>query len=148
MVALGLLKTYPRDIYTFYLKFERISPSIFQVGPNPQVLFTIDYIGLMAALFPLISAIAHFTIAFPRNERYNQNLQKAINPYRWYEYAFYRETGEGITNTLMDAGRRVMVVGIKGLEAFRSERGLAAAGSRYFGFDIDYVPIEEQMKAR
>jgi len=40
------------------------------------------------------------------------------------------------------------VVGIKGLEAFRSERGLAAAGPRYFGFDIDYVPIEEQMGAR
>jgi len=87
MVALGLLKTYPRDIYTFYLKFEIISPSIFQVGPNPQVLFTIDYIGVIAALFPLISAIAHFTIAFPRNENYNQNLKKAMNPYRWYEYA-------------------------------------------------------------
>jgi len=88
MVALGLLKTYPRDIYTFYLKFEMISPSIFQVGPNPQVLFTIDYVGVIAALFPLISAIAHFTIAFPRNESYNQNLKKAMNPYRWYEYVF------------------------------------------------------------
>ncbi|HHH82371.1 MAG TPA: DUF917 family protein, partial [Chloroflexi bacterium] len=41
--------------------------------------------------------------------------------------------------------RRVAVVGIKGLEAFRSERGLAAAGPRYFGFDIDYVPIEKLM---
>jgi hypothetical protein len=59
-----------------------------------------------------------------------------------------RETGEGITNTLMNAGRRVAVVGIKGLEAFRSKRGLAAAGPRYFGFDIDYVPIEEQMRGR
>ena len=56
-----------------------------------------------------------------------------------------RETGEGITNTDIDAGRRVAVVGIKGLEAFRSERGLAAAGPRYFGFDIDYVPIEKLM---
>ena len=36
----------------------------------------------------MISAIAHFTIAFPRNESYNQNLKKAMNPYRWYEYAF------------------------------------------------------------
>jgi len=88
MVALGLLKTYPRDIYTFYLKFEIISPSIFQVAPNPQVLFTIDYVGVIAALFPLISAIAHFTIAFPENESYNQNLKKAMNPYRWFEYAF------------------------------------------------------------
>ena len=59
-----------------------------------------------------------------------------------------RETGEGFTNTVIDVGHRVAVVGVKGLEAFRSERGLAAAGPRYFGFDIDYMPIEEQMKAR
>jgi len=59
-----------------------------------------------------------------------------------------RETGDGFTNTVIAAGHRVAVVGIKGLEAFRSERGLAGAGPRYFGFDIDYVAIEEQMKAR
>jgi len=57
-----------------------------------------------------------------------------------------RETGEGFTNTVIDAGHRVAVVGIKGLEAFRSERGLAGAGPRYFGFDIDYVPIEKLME--
>jgi hypothetical protein len=87
MLALGLLKTYPRDIYTFYLIFD-ISPPLFEVRPNPQVLFTVEYVGVMAALFPLISAIAHFTIAFPRNASYNENLKKAMNPYRWYEYAF------------------------------------------------------------
>jgi DUF917 family protein len=59
-----------------------------------------------------------------------------------------RESGEGITNTLLEAGRDVAVIGMKGLEAFRSEKGLAGAGPRYFGFDIDYVPIEERMKGR
>jgi DUF917 family protein len=59
-----------------------------------------------------------------------------------------RKSGEGITNTLLDAGQEVAVIGIKGLEAFRSERGLGGAGPRYFGFDIDYVPIEERMKVR
>jgi hypothetical protein len=54
-----------------------------------------------------------------------------------------RKTGEGFTNTLIDAGDEVAVVGIRGLEAFRSERGLGCAGPRYFGFDIDYRPIEE-----
>jgi DUF917 family protein len=53
-----------------------------------------------------------------------------------------RTTGEGYTNTLVDAGHEVAVVGIRGLEAFRGERGLACAGPRYFGFDIDYQPIE------
>jgi len=54
-----------------------------------------------------------------------------------------RATGDGYTNTLIDVGHEVAVVGIKGLEAFRSERGLGCAGPQYFGFDIDYRPIEE-----
>lgn len=59
-----------------------------------------------------------------------------------------RKSGEGITNTLLEAGQEVAVVGVKGPEAFRSERGLAGAGPRHFGFDIDYVPIEEWTKGR
>ncbi len=56
----------------------------------------------------------------------------------------YRETGEGTTNTLIKAGDEVVAVGMKGLESFRTEFGLnEAAGPRYFGFDIDYVPIED-----
>ncbi|MGB5932625.1 MAG: hypothetical protein WBH57_06140 [Anaerolineae bacterium] len=59
-----------------------------------------------------------------------------------------RKSGEGITNTLLKAGQEVAVIGVRGLEVFRSERGLGGAGPRYFGFDIDYVPIEERMKGR
>ncbi|MCJ7623474.1 MAG: DUF917 domain-containing protein [Anaerolineaceae bacterium] len=55
--------------------------------------------------------------------------------------------GEGTTNTLIKAGDQVVAVGIKGLEAFRTEFGLnEAAGPRYFGFDIDFVPIEKLME--
>jgi hypothetical protein len=57
------------------------------------------------------------------------------------------ETGEGKINTYIHAGERVAVIGMKGPEIFRSERGLSGAGPRYFGFDIDYVPIEERMAA-
>jgi DUF917 family protein len=61
----------------------------------------------------------------------------------------YRDSGEGTTNTLIKAGDHVVAVGIKGLESFRTEFGLnEAAGPRYFGFDIDYVPIEELMGER
>ncbi len=56
------------------------------------------------------------------------------------------ETGEGQINTFIDAGDRVAVIGAKGPEVFRSEHGLSGAGPRYFGFDIDYVPIEERME--
>ena len=57
-----------------------------------------------------------------------------------------RETGEGILNALVEVGQRVAVIGLKGVDAFRSQKGLGYAGPRYFGFDIDYVPIEEAIK--
>jgi hypothetical protein len=91
-LALTFLLTWPKgtDIYTFYLTFAHVSPTnpaIFAV-PDPQVLFTVTHLGLLLAAFPLISALAHFTIAFTKNKAYNENLKKGMNPYRWYEYAF------------------------------------------------------------
>jgi len=56
--------------------------------PDPQILFTIGFLGAILASFPLISAIAHFTIAYPKNKSYNEYLKKGMNPYRWYEYVF------------------------------------------------------------
>ena len=77
------------DLYTFYLTFAHVSPTSPAIfgAPNPQVLFTISNLGALLAAFPLISAIAHFTIAFPKNKAYNENLKRGMNPYRWYEYA-------------------------------------------------------------
>jgi hypothetical protein len=61
----------------------------------------------------------------------------------------YRDSGQGTTNTLIEEGDEVVAVGMKGLEAFRTEFGLdEASGPRYFGFDIDYVPIEQLMEER
>jgi hypothetical protein len=92
MLALTFTLTWPSgtDIYTFYLSFAHIAPNIpaIYAVPSPQILFTLNHLGALLAAFPLISAIAHFTIAFPRNKAYNQNLSKGFNPYRWYEYAF------------------------------------------------------------
>jgi DUF917 family protein len=60
-----------------------------------------------------------------------------------------RESGEGITNTEIKEGDEVVAVGMRGLEAFRTDFGLnRAAGPRYFGFDIDYVPIEKLVAQR
>jgi DUF917 family protein len=56
----------------------------------------------------------------------------------------YKDTGEGTTNSGINDGDEVVAIGVKGLEAFRTDFGLdKAAGPRYFGFDIDYRPIEE-----
>ncbi len=89
MLSLGSLLEWERSIYSFYPKLNIITePFRIEVMPDPQILFTIGYLGVIVASFPLISAIAHFTIAYPKNESYNEKLKKGMNPYRWYEYAF------------------------------------------------------------
>ncbi len=45
-------------------------------------------IGPMVALFFLMSAIAHFSMAFPLRRRYEAWLARGQNPIRWVEYAF------------------------------------------------------------
>jgi DUF917 family protein len=61
----------------------------------------------------------------------------------------YRDSGEGTTNSHIKEGDDVVAVGMKGLEAFRTDFGLnRAAGPRYFGFDINYVPIEKLVTQR
>jgi DUF917 family protein len=61
----------------------------------------------------------------------------------------YRGTADGTSNTLIKEGDHLVAVGNQGLEAFRTEFGLdKAAGPRYFGFGIDYVPIEDLMREK
>jgi hypothetical protein len=89
MLMVGAILDFSRDIYTFYLKFEIISPpDNFEILPDPQVIFTVSYVGAVLASFLLMSALAHLLIAYPLNARYNANLKKGFNPYRWFEYAF------------------------------------------------------------
>lgn len=89
MLFLGLTLEWSQDVYTIYLDFEVVSidPFEFIVQPTPTILFTLTNIGVILASFPLMSAFAHFMIAYPLNERYVANLQKGMNPYRWYEYS-------------------------------------------------------------
>lgn len=92
MVSLGTLLKWDQAIYTFYLKINvDLGPPVRFLGPpypNPQIFFTASYLGVIVASFPLISAFAHFMIAYPKNKDYVENLKKGMNPYRWYEYAF------------------------------------------------------------
>ena len=90
MLILGSLLTWERGIYTFYPKLDIVVGPPFRIDiiPDPQILVSIGYLGVIVASFPLISALAHFSIAFLVHDKYNKNLQKGMNPYRWYEYAF------------------------------------------------------------
>ncbi len=50
--------------------------------------------------------------------------------------------GEPYTNTALEEGMEVAVLGARADEKYRSPEGMALLGPRYFGFNIDYVPIE------
>ncbi len=56
-----------------------------------------------------------------------------------------REDGRPVTNTNLLEGMDVVVLALPCDERFRSPRGLHLLGPRHFGFDIDYVPMEERL---
>jgi len=53
--------------------------------------------------------------------------------------------GEPYTNTILEEGMEVAVLGSRAEEKYRSAKGVALLGPRYFGFDMDYVPIERHL---
>jgi hypothetical protein len=81
MIALSNATTYP--IYTNYLKFDLPSRSL---APDPQLVFELPF-GPAVAVFLLLSAVAHFSLATFGYKWYAANLLKGMNPARFYEYA-------------------------------------------------------------
>jgi DUF917 family protein len=59
-----------------------------------------------------------------------------------------RETFVPVTTEKLKYGKRVLVVGMKCDAAWRTPRGLELAGPRWFGLDVDYVPIEQRLAQR
>jgi DUF917 family protein len=53
------------------------------------------------------------------------------------------ETGHAITTDRLRYGFRVIVLGIPCDAQWRTDAGVALGGPRRFGYDLDYVPIEE-----
>ncbi len=56
------------------------------------------------------------------------------------------ETGEPYSNPELAIGEEVSVVGLKAREEFSNDKGIDVLGPRYFGFDIDYVSIDERKR--
>ena len=55
--------------------------------------------------------------------------------------------GQPITNPHHVAGAAVTVVGVPAAPQWRTPAGVATLGPRHFGFDIDFVPLEERHPA-
>lgn len=57
------------------------------------------------------------------------------------------ETGTPITTEALHYGQRVTLIGIPCHPIWRTSRGIELAGPRYFGYKVDYVPVEERLRA-
>ncbi len=68
-----------------------------------------------------------------------------------YIYNLDPDTGEstlGVGYGGYVVGEKVTMVGVPGAPAWRSEKGIELIGPRHFGFDFDYIPIEEIQESR
>jgi DUF917 family protein len=54
------------------------------------------------------------------------------------------DTGEPITTEAMRYGYRVAVIAMPCTDKWRTPEGLALVGPRYFGYDVDYMPVEQR----
>ena len=109
MIVLSNDTTYP--IFTNYLNFDLATRSL---KPNPQLLYELRF-GPAVAVFLLISAVAHFYLATIGYKRYTQNLQKGMNPVRFYEYALSSSLMIvliGMLCGLWDLGAIILIFGI------------------------------------
>lgn len=57
-----------------------------------------------------------------------------------------KETFSPVTTDGLKYGKRVLVVGLKCFELWRTPAGLDLVGPGYFGIDTEYIPIEERCK--
>ncbi|MEN2974772.1 MAG: DUF917 domain-containing protein [Candidatus Caldarchaeales archaeon] len=55
---------------------------------------------------------------------------------------FLNDEGEGITNAVLEEGMKVNVLVSRASKVWRTENGLKFFGPRRFGFDYDYIPVE------
>lgn len=52
---------------------------------------------------------------------------------------------EGVNNPDFEVGQGVRVLGFKSDPIWRTPAGLAVFSPRYFGYDVDYIPIEDRL---
>ncbi len=87
MIFLGQVLEFSRDLYTFYFDYSGLSQGI-SPAPKAEVVYEFTALGALVGSFLLMSATAHFLLAFPLKKKYIANLKRNYNPIRWWEYAF------------------------------------------------------------
>jgi len=81
MIVVSNDTTYP--IYTYFLEFNR---ETFTLSPVQELAYELPF-GPAVAVFLLLSAAAHLALSTFAYRWYVRNLEKGMNPARFYEYA-------------------------------------------------------------
>ena len=113
ILLLSLAKTpmATAPIVSSYLTFDTVTQTLV---PAQRTLFELP-IGPAVALFFLLSAIAHFAVAFPARGWYERMLARGQNPARWVEYALSSSVMIVVIATLsgiQEIGTLVAIFGI------------------------------------
>lgn len=58
------------------------------------------------------------------------------------------ETLMPVTTEALKYGKRVRVMALPADDAWRTDKGIETVGPRYFGYDVDFEPLEELVKRR
>lgn len=58
------------------------------------------------------------------------------------------ETAIPVTTEGLKYGARVVLISIPCHSHWRTEKGIETVGPRYFGYDVDYIPVEERIAKR
>ena len=62
-------------------------------------------------------------------------------------WGFDEATGAVVTNPFATVGARAAVVGMPTPSQWRTAKGIATLGPRHFGFDVEFVPVEERPRS-
>ena len=98
-------------VVSSFLRFDTATKALV---PAQRSLFDLP-IGPAVAAFFLLSAIAHFAVAFPARGWYERNLARGMNPARWIEYALSSSVMIVVIATLsgiQEIGTLVAIFGI------------------------------------
>jgi hypothetical protein len=115
MIVLSNDTTYP--IYTNFLRFD---VDTFSLTPNPQLVYNLPF-GPAVAVFLLLSAVAHFSLATFGYRWYVKSLQRGMNPARFYEYALSSSLMIVLIGMLVgiwDLGTMIVMFGVNAMMNF------------------------------
>ncbi len=86
MIIITLMIDTPGETYPVFSNYLTFNRELGGLVANPQQLFDIP-LGIGVALFLLLSAVAHFSLATFAFKWYAKVLKMGMNPVRFYEYA-------------------------------------------------------------